>query len=172
MYTRDIISTLCSVAREIGLQIRRRERARRGVCGVQKPVRTAIRLGVKRSGTLVQWQALGQGVERGWVGGGASGQKGWVCGRTRNWVEGLPRLFQPLSPRVPLFRLNHHCRHWELLFFPRIQPSSIGQPTIPHTYYSAAPFVLSSSLVPLRWPNLSPFLFRLHLRWQPARGTS
>lgn len=56
MYTRDIIPRL-GCAREIGLQIRRRERwawAWACVCGVHKPVRTAIRLGVKRSGTPIQ----------------------------------------------------------------------------------------------------------------------
>lgn len=52
MYTRDIIPRL-GCAREIGLQIRRRERWA-CVCGVHKPVRTAIRLGVKRSGTPIQ----------------------------------------------------------------------------------------------------------------------
>lgn len=56
MYTRDIIPRL-GCAREIGLQIRRRERwawAWACVCGVHKPVRTAIRLGVKRSDTPIQ----------------------------------------------------------------------------------------------------------------------
>lgn len=51
-------------------------------------------------------------------------------------MEGLPRLFQPLSPRVPLFRLNHHCRHPES-FSSSLNSALLGQSTRP-----TIPFVL------------------------------